>query len=312
MRIAVIDMGTNTFNLLVVNTYSDATYRPVFKTKVAVNLGQGGITKNVIAPLAFKRGIDAIGQLKAIAAKFEAVKLYAFATSGIRSARNGGKFVKIVKQLFNVDVQIINGDREAELIYYGVRDAVYIGPTRSLLLDIGGGSNEFIIATQDTISWKESFDLGMARLLEKFNPSDPILPIEIIKIEKYLNESLSSLFEAVEHYPVKELIGAAGSFETFVDIIAHRFFEPDHFKGKTEVEIELEHFYAIHQELIQSTHADRQTIKGLIELRVDMIVLASIFVNFIIQRLAIKRIRYSKYALKEGVMSLLVTRSSNI
>ncbi|MCE9538076.1 MAG: phosphatase, partial [Bacteroidetes bacterium] len=167
-RIAVIDLGTNTFNLLIVEVSSDKTYELVFQTKISVKLGEGGINKGFIAPLPFNRGIDALKVHKQTIEKYNVGKVYAIATSAIRGASNGAEFVAKANEECNIDVQVISGDKEAETIYYGVRDAVKMSDEVSLIIDIGGGSTEFIIANKHQIFWKQSFLLGVARLLEMF------------------------------------------------------------------------------------------------------------------------------------------------
>ena len=302
MIIAILDLGTNTFHCLIVEIKEDGTYKKLYKTKTSVKLGEGGINKNTIAPIPFKRGIVALRMFNAMLRKYSIDKLYAYGTAALRSAKNAKDFVKAVKDDLNIDVEIISGEKEAEYIYYGVRQALDMGKERSLIIDIGGGSVEFIIANKNQIFWKHSYNLGAARLLEQFNPSDPITPLEIKKIEQYLEKSLSLLFVAIKKFPTKILIGSSGSFDTFAEMIAHDFFTPKILQGKTEYEFLLDLYDATHQKLIKSTHSERLHTKGIIQMRVDMIVVASIFTNFIIKKLKIRRMLLSTYALKEGVL----------
>lgn len=303
MRVAVIDLGTNTFNLLVVEVTSSTSYEMLFRTKVAVNLGKGMSAKNMISEEAMLRGISALKGYKGIIQRFKAERTFAFATSAIRSSKNGHKFIKAAKDQTGIEIKIITGDKEATYIYHGVKKALNIGDSPSLILDIGGGSNEFIIGTQQEILWKGSYDIGVARLLDKFTPSDPIKPDEIAKIENYLEENLSSLFDAVKQNPVKELIGSSGSFDTFAAMICTKFSSVEELKNKTELDLKVEHYNQIHNDLIHSTKAERMENKAIVGMRVDMIVLASILVNFIITKLDLKRMRLSTFALKEGVLS---------
>src|ERR1051325_1265268 len=160
MRIAIIDLGTNTFNLLVADVMSRGEFKTIFSTKIAVKLGEGGIGRRTIVPAAFDRGINALRSHRAIIDKLKAQKIIAFATSAIRSAQNGAKFVAAAKKEAGVEIQVSPGEGEAELIAAGVRLALDIGEAPALILDIGGGSNECIIATRDTILWKQSFEMG--------------------------------------------------------------------------------------------------------------------------------------------------------
>ena len=303
MRIAIIDLGTNTFNLLIAEVTDKKTFRSIFSTKVAVKLGEGGTNLKNISAKAFQRGIDVLKIHRSIIDRFQAEQIFAFATSGIRSARNGKKFVEAAKKAANLDITVISGDKEAELICGGVRMALEIGPDHSLLLDIGGGSNEFIVASQTEIAWKKSFDLGVARLLEKFKPSDPITAEEVAKIEKYLRKELQPLAGALQAHPVKELIGSSGSFDTFAEVIAHRFHTIEILKGKTAYEFDMGEFSQVHDQLIASTKAEREKTPGIIALRVDMIVMGAVIVNFVLKEYGIAKMRMSTYALKQGVLA---------
>lgn len=306
MKIAIIDLGTNTFNLLIVEINSDHTYKHLFQTKISVKLGEGGINKAIIAPVPFQRGIDAIRSYKKIIEEYKVEKVVAFATSAIRSASNGSEFVEQVKDATDIDVHVISGDKEAELIYCGVRDAVEMNGETSLIIDIGGGSTEFIIANKNKIFWKQSFLLGAARLLELFDPSDPITDNEVSELTEYLQIELQSLFEAVKKYPVVELIGSSGSFDSLAEIIAHRFYSPHILDDRTEYTFNLDDCEAIYDSILKSTKEERLKMKGLVAMRVDMMVISSILVNFIVTSFEIKKMRLSTYSLKEGILYQLM------
>ncbi|MFN4233984.1 MAG: phosphatase [Bacteroidia bacterium] len=306
--IAIIDLGTNTFNLLVAKIEKEKPYQIILSTKIPVKLGEGGLSKNHITEAAFERGINAIEQHLKNAARFNPEKIFAFATSAVRSADNGKEFADAIKQRFNINVEIIDGNREAELIYKGVREAVPLNNHKSLIMDIGGGSTEFIIANKDEIFWKYSFNLGAARLLEKFNPSDPILLCEIENIRNYLKTELTPLFNALEKYPSEELIGSSGSFDSLAEMIAYKFYNPDILNDTTHYTFKLEDFYHIHDILIKSTKAERMQMKGLVSMRVDMIVISSIFIQLILQECNLNKMRLSTYSLKEGVLAEICSK----
>lgn len=304
MRIAVIDLGTNTFNLLVVETKEDQTYQIIYNNKLPVKLGKSGIDKKEIRPDAITRGLNAIERHLQTIREYGAEKVFAFATSAVRSARNGEQFVKMIRQRFNLEVDVINGDREAELIYFGVKQAVSLDHEKILILDIGGGSNEFIIADQEHIYWKKSYPLGVARLLAKFKPSDPISIEEIEFISNYLEERLSDLFDEFRKHKITTLVGASGSFETIAAMIRA---EDPNFESETgtmpeSFDIDLTDFENLYQKLVNSTLKERKQMKGLESMRLEMIVVATLIVKFILQKLKLQRLIQSNFALKEGVV----------
>jgi exopolyphosphatase/guanosine-5'-triphosphate,3'-diphosphate pyrophosphatase len=302
MRIAVIDLGTNTFNILIVEVAEDKEYKTLFQTKIAVKLGEGGINNNIIQPVPFQRGINALKEYKNIIKEYKVEKVHAMATSAIRDAKNGKDFVAEVKAQTGFEVKVISGDEEAELIYHGVRHAVTMTGDRSLIIDIGGGSIEFIIANKDEIFWKQSFPVGAARIIEKFQPSDPITDGQIIAIRDFLKAEFTPLFNAVKAMHVTELIGSSGSFDSLAEMIAHRFYTIDILDNVTEYSFNFKDFGIIFESVIESTREERLKMKGLIEMRVDMIVVSMIIIQYVVWAFDIQKLRLSTYALKEGVL----------
>jgi exopolyphosphatase / guanosine-5'-triphosphate,3'-diphosphate pyrophosphatase len=309
MRIAVIDLGTNTFNLLIVEIGEDQGYNILYNNKLPVKLGKSGIDKKEIRPDAITRGLNALERHLQTIGEYKTDKTYAFATSAIRSARNGDQFVKLAKQRCGLDIEIINGEREAELIYYGVKQAVQLTDEKVLILDIGGGSNEFIIADRDHIFWKKSYPLGIARLLSKFKPSDPISIEEIEFISNYLEERMSDLFEEFKKHKINTLIGASGSFETIAAMIRadDPNFESETSTSPESIPIDLTDFENLYQKLINSTLKERKQMKGLESMRLEMIVVATLVVKFILQKLKLRQMIQSNFALKEGVVYELLS-----
>ncbi|WP_320054112.1 hypothetical protein [uncultured Acetobacteroides sp.] len=294
MRIGVIDMGTNTFNLLVAEGYG-SNFVIVCHRTIGVMLGKGGINSGTIAPEAYQRGLLAFDEHVTMARELGVEVVKAFATSAIRSAKNGGDFVDELVGKYGVDVEVISGDREAELIFKGVAASVTLDSNRVLIMDIGGGSNEFIICDRGGIRWKQSFPLGMSRLLERFRPSDPMLMAEVEAVECYLTEGLEPLWTACQLYHPQIMVGASGAFDTFRDVL---FFGKD--SDAPICNIGLEELEALHRRLLASTLEQRRRMEGMDELRVEMIVLASIATNLVLRKAAIGQLIQSDYSLKEG------------
>jgi exopolyphosphatase / guanosine-5'-triphosphate,3'-diphosphate pyrophosphatase len=302
MRIAILDLGTNTFHLLIVDAGSDGVFKKVFKSKLVVKLGAGAIHKNYISEIPFRRGKKALAHYRQVMVRHEVDRSFAFATSAIRSASNGPEFVKQISEEIGIDIQVISGDEEAELICLGVRQCLELGDKPSLILDIGGGSTEFIIANNSQIFWKQSFNIGAARLLEMFKPSDPVTEIEVKALEEFLDQMLAPLVPKMEELNVQSLAGSSGSFDTFAEMIGYLYHGRNVIKNADHYRFNLEEYFQLHEILLRSTSAERMEMKGLIKMRVDMIVLASICTNFVLRKFRIQEMQLSKYALKEGAL----------
>jgi len=302
MRIAVIDLGTNTFNLLIVEKDNNGGYKKITSNRIPVKLGEGSINNGFISELPFNRGIKALKEYSAIIKEQNISKVVALATSAIRTAKNGLEFVSKAKSEAGIEVEVIDGNREAELIYYGNREAVSMNGDLSLIMDIGGGSTEFIIANKDRIVWKHSFLLGAARLLEMIKPSDPISQEEIDRLNNYFEKELKPLEDACSLYKPIELIGSSGAFDSVVDMMAGEYHIENLTDKKTEYKIDLDKYFPLSKKIQGLTYTERIKMKGLIEMRVDMIVISCLFIDHILKRFNLKQLRVSTYSLKEGVI----------
>lgn len=300
MRIAVLDLGTNTFNLLIAERAADAPFRTIYNHKLPVKIGQGGINKRYITPEAMGRAMQAIESHMAEVHRFGVREVLAYGTSALRNASNGSEIVRLIEQRFGFRVLVIDGQAEAGLIFEGVVAALPL-EAPSLVLDIGGGSNEFILGDTTGILWQRSFELGMARLIDRFPPSDPISTDEVTQMREYIAEALLPLYEQVTIYKPRVLIGASGSFESFTLMINY-LKNPDYLPDAISAHerIGLADFEALYHQLITSTTAERLAMSGLEPMRVEMIVAAAIFVKFVLERTGIRELFFSDYSLKEG------------
>ncbi|MBS1526585.1 MAG: exopolyphosphatase [Bacteroidetes bacterium] len=299
---AVMDLGTNTFHLLIAEgTMNDL--HEIVREQVAVKLGEGGISKGVILPEAFERGLNAMKEFKSKIDHHRAQKIRAIATSAVRNASNGQDFIQQVKAGTGIEIEIISGDKEAELIYQGIKATGLLTDENALVIDIGGGSIEFIICNKDHLFWKQSFEIGAARLMERFHRTDPIPPDAVEAINVYLENTLTSLFDAIKKMPVQQLIGSSGSFETFAELIESERSDNFDLTKIKHYPFHLDELLQVTGKLIASSHSEREANKLIIPVRVDMIVVSSVVTRYIIHRLGIRNVALSIYSLKEGVLA---------
>ncbi|GAF04912.1 Ppx/GppA phosphatase family protein [Saccharicrinis fermentans] len=306
MQIAIIDLGTNTFNLLIARVDKNNSYTILSETKYPAKIGKGGIQKRTITPEAFERGLKALQTHLDTIAQYEVDAIHCFATSAIRSAENGGDFVSKVKEKFNLDIQVIQGSQEAGLIYDGVKQVLPIGQEKVLIMDIGGGSTEFIIANTDGVVWKHSFELGAARMLELVKPSDPMQTEEIKHAEEIIAHKIAPLLQELQHHQISKLIGSSGSFDTMAAMIAAVEHPLLDMSKLTSYQISKPHFENLHRQYLQSSIQQRLKMKRMDPDRVEMIVLASIFIKFMLDHLSLDELFQCSYALKEGAIYQII------
>lgn len=308
MRAAIIDLGTNTFHLLIADIVECSAPVLVYQETVPVKLGEGGISAGYISRAAVERGTQALKNFKARITQYQPDEIRSAATSAIRTSSNGKDFIERISREIGLDLNIIQGDEEARLIYQGVRAAVNLSPC-SLIMDIGGGSVEFILCDDKRIFWKKSFLLGAARLMDSFHHSDPINEIEINEIRNHLSVTLAELEPQLDKYLPAQLVGSAGVFETFAAIQ-----EPDFRLSFEQPEFifDVRKLKAVLAVILKSSHEERIQMEAIIPLRKDMIVVSSILTDYVLKLSGLGCVKLSAYSLKEGILFGMIPGSEGL
>ncbi|MDL2262694.1 hypothetical protein LJC11_04225 [Bacteroidales bacterium OttesenSCG-928-I21] len=302
MRIASIDIGTNTCKLSVADYDIVDGLNFIYKDKKIIALinpeFQGGeISQNTIENL-----VDVLKNYKQIVESFNVDKLITTATSAVRSSNNKCKIIERIKEATDIHVEIIDGKTEAEYVYVGVTNAVDIGNKPVLVVDIGGGSVEFIICDEETIFSSFSFDIGATRLLYDNDFSDPFTNKDLVKLNSILNETLHDLLMLCKSFKIKTLIGSSGSFEVFLNLINEGKSVDKKYKNRNNSVINIEKFETIYQKLISYTYQQRCEMLGMDLTRVKIIPFAAFITQFLTKNIGLKKIIQSKYSIKEGLI----------
>ena len=295
---AFIDLGTNTFHLLIAEIANEeATI--LFRTKVIVGLGAGGINNNRITSEAQHRGLTTLKKFSAYIASYNVSKVSAFGTSALRNAENSSEFISLIQKETKIQIDVIDGNREAELIHLGIAGHEFVAEFPYLIMDIGGGSTEFIVANENTILWKKSFEVGVQRLIADYFDGDPPSKASITQLNQYLALFLNDLQE-VKAFNVKDLIGASGTFTTLLNMYIAA---SDHNKSNMEV-IPRSFFKDIFKDLLRLPRAERIKMPGMSAPRADLIIMGGCLVNFVLDELNIDKFYVSDNGLKEGALIL--------
>ena len=313
MKQAIIELGTNTFHLLIADRQNQHV-TTLFRESRPARIGQAGINQGFITEEGMARALSVLTYFRQQLDAFGVApdQVIATGTSAIRVARNQADFIERVRDQTGIPVRVLSGDEEADYIFRGVRAAGALDTQTALVMDIGGGSVEFILGTEARVFWKQSFEIGGQRLMERFMPgapqqSDPIPASNIRRLHDYFQEQLLPLANAVHQYQPTVLVGSSGSFDTLVDLwfMHEQGHLPD--PEQTTFTLPKAEFYRSYAELISRNHAERMALPGMIELRVDMIVVAVCLIDYVLRAYGIDQIRTATYSLKEGILSSLVT-----
>ncbi len=302
---AIIDLGTNTFNLLVydvapaADSSGSAGLRIIHTEERPVFLGRGGIEHGLIAADAIERGMVTLRAFTGIALQHGAERVSGFGTSALRNARNAHDLTDRAESELGITIRVIPGETEAELILAGVRQAVTFTSKPALVMDIGGGSIEFILATNKALMWKQSFELGASRLRDRIPVSDPITIAEEARIAAHLDDRLEALYAIIDRHEPHQLIGSAGSLDSLASMIAAErgstITSDQHSLAFTALEFDL-----LKDRLLRMDRAERLRQPGLPEYRVDTLPYALVAVDRVLAAGGIRDMIWSRYALKEG------------
>ncbi|MEM9920536.1 MAG: phosphatase [Bacteroidota bacterium] len=299
-KYAVIDLGTNTFHLLVVETQDDGRFREVLRLQRYVKLAEEGIEH--IGPKPFQRGLTALQSFREQLDQMEIEDIKAFGTAGLRTAKNSQAFIQAAKAQTGIEIEVISGQREAGLIHKGVVQAIPPLKGMGLIMDIGGGSVEFIIADRERVHWAESFPIGVAVLYNVFHKSDPISEDETEKLRQFLRQTLQPLILALKAHRIERLIGASGTFDVIADQLS------DFRKGDLCAQVSSDNFYPFYHRLHRSSLQERLDAPDIPNKRADMIVVAVVLIDFILQLSQASQIVVSAYAMKEGMLREMINK----
>lgn len=293
MKVAIIDLGSNTFHLLIVNKEGNGSFDEVFRQRIYVSLGEGGIDQ--LKPSAIQRGIEACVEFKKKMEENDVVSAVITGTAALRTASNKNVFMQQAEAIFGQSILIIDGLLEAQLIYKGVK---LLSPMqeRTLILDIGGGSTEFIIVENGNLIWAESYKLGVNVLHDLFHNEEPISQNSVLAVKAHIGHVAKAFIDQVQLAPIHTFIGSSGSFEVFESMSGLQTY-----KDKVNV-IPISTARDIIARIVPYDRIEREQIAGLPKVRAKLIVVGMLLVEEILDIVNPERMIVTPYALKEGVL----------
>jgi exopolyphosphatase/guanosine-5'-triphosphate,3'-diphosphate pyrophosphatase len=296
MRRAVIDLGTNTFNLLIADV-TENTLKVIHTDKEAVLLGMGGINDGIIAPDAMERAMKTLEHYSEICHEYQVkpLEILGVGTSALRDARNADVFLARALKDYGIRIHIVSGEEEARLIYRGVKWTFPFAEP-AIIMDIGGGSSEFIWANDSEILGIASLNIGVSRIYQTLGKPRQYSEQDYQTIHAYMDEQENG---SLANMTATTLVGASGSFETFFEMIHKRTFS----KGDEIIELDL---LALKEQLnwvMESTYEQRMAHEWIIPIRKVMLPIAASQIIWILDKLRIEKVVISPYSLKEGALN---------
>ena len=301
MRIAALDMGTNSFHLLAVDARPDRTFVPLAREKEMLRLGDDVAREGRIGEAKAKRAVATAVRFRAVAEALACDELVACATSAIREADNGGELVDQIRAEAGVEVRVISGMEEARLIFEAIRASVVIDPAPAVAFDLGGGSLEVMVGDGRGLQWSASAKLGVARVSTELVRHDPPSESDVRRLRDRFTSGLTPIAAAVAGFAPRMAVGSSGTLCTLARMVAARR------NGAVPVSINQ---FRLHREELLEVHCDllalpssaRSKLPGLDAGRADIIPAGSTFLITAMELFGLEELTVSEWALREGIV----------
>ncbi len=301
LRLAAIDIGTNSLHMVVVEVTRSVGFKILSSEKDLTRLGSAALVRHVLTRSAMQHTLTVLGRYLRVARNLECDRIRAYATSAVRESINGGDFVQAAKSQLGLNIRVISSQEEARLIYLAVRQAVDMVDSSALVVDIGGGSAEFIIGDSQKAAMLESRKLGASRLTQRFIAHDPPGRGEIRALEKHIHHELKDIIKRTRKLSPAKFIGTSGTMENLAAMCLARHGQ-DVIRHRVLTEIRREDFETLYRRLLNMDQKDRLDLSGLDPGRADQIVAGAVLVKYLFDELDIPVIEVSDRAMREGMI----------
>jgi exopolyphosphatase/guanosine-5'-triphosphate,3'-diphosphate pyrophosphatase len=300
MRIAAIDIGTNSLHMIVVQVRPDLSFEVIDREKDMVRLGAGGLDGRNLTPTAMAAALQTLSKFKRLAESHKVDEIVATATSATREAENGGDFIAEVDRQTGIRIRVISGTEEARLIHLAAGYGVDIGGTTAVVVDIGGGSVEVTLGTASQLTLGRSFKVGVIRLTERFVRSDPLSSRDERRLVKYVNREIGAHLDQIAARGYDRVIGTSGT------ILSLGAMASAGESGRTDelrnLRVSAKALHRLRKRIVASDLQERLRIPVMDPRRADLSVAGSVLFDTILRRLGADAFTLCDLALREGLV----------
>jgi exopolyphosphatase / guanosine-5'-triphosphate,3'-diphosphate pyrophosphatase len=301
--LAAIDLGTNSFHLVIVNVNSKGQFKVLTRDKEVVRLGSSSNDMKIITEEAVERGISTLKRFKMVCDSFNA-EIRAIGTSAIREALNKDIFINAVLEHTGIQIEVVTGLEEARLIYLGVLQALKVFDKRILLIDIGGGSTEFLVGEKGNVLFANSVKVGAIRLTQRYFKDKKIKQQAIDEASLFVKSLVNPVVRSLQEYNYEMVVGTSGTITNIgmINYAESNPYEDDQFILNNYV-YDSESLKKVVKKIYKAeTISERSDIPGLDANRADIITAGAVILEQLFNELKIKKITVSSYALREGII----------
>ena len=307
MRIAAIDIGTNSIHMIVVQVRPDLSFEVVDREKDMVRLGAGGLDGRSLTPTAITAAMQTLAKFKRLAESHKVDEIIAAATSATREAENGGDFIAQVDREIGIKIKVISGTEEARLIHLAAAYGVDVGSSPAVVVDIGGGSVEVTLGNATHLTLGRSFKAGVIRLTERFVRTDPLTRHDQRRLVKFVSKELGPYLEQVANRGFERLIGTSGTILSLGTMaVAEEGEVPEDVRNRR---VPAKALRRLQKRLVEADIAERLRIPGMDPRRADLSVAGAVLFDTIVRRLGADEFTLCDLALREGLVLDYIRRN---
>jgi len=306
MKLAAIDIGTNSIHMIVVKVLQKRNFEVIDRVKEMAKLGVGVFATNRLSDRAYKTGLDTIERYVRLAEELGVDEIITAATSATREAQNGEAFMREVVRRTGIRPRVISGKEEARLIFLAVRNAIALGENENaLVLDIGGGSTEAVVGNREDVLFGTSMKLGVLRLLDMFEGDDnaggAISEEARGVLESHIGFLAKKAIAQAQQAGFTRVIGTSGSIRTLGEAayLAHREQPLQTLNAQV---VKLSELQDITDKLVSIKASKREKVDGISSKRSDAIHLGGVLLTQLLQMAEVKEITLCEASLREGLI----------
>ena len=306
MRIAAIDVGSNSVHMIVCRVGPDLSFEVIDREKDMIRLGAAGLEGRRLPDSSIQTALQTLSKFKRLAESHGVEEIMAAATSAVREAENGGDLIRAAQRDLGVRVRVISGTEEARLIHIAAAYATGLGRSPAVVIDIGGGSTEITFGTAARAEFGRSFKLGVLRLTERFARTDPLARDDERRLVRHIRRQVGAYARQLRRRGFDRVVGTSGTMLSIGSLAAGTRIGDDVRNARVSTKA----IRRLRKRLTLMTLDERLKVPGLDPRRADLSAVGAILIDTLLTALGADELTLCDFALREGLIIDYVKRNA--
>jgi len=306
MRIAAIDVGSNSVHMIVCRVGPDLSFEVIDREKDMIRLGASGFAGRRLPDTNIQTALQTLSKFKRLAESHGVEEIVAAATSAVREAENGGDFIRAAERDVGLPVRVISGTEEARLIHIAAAYAVGLGRHPAVVVDIGGGSTEITLGTAARAEFGRSFKLGVLRLAERYGRTDPLASEDERRLARHIRRQVGGYARQLRQRGFERVIGSSGTILSLGTLADDTRVIDDVRNARVTTRA----IHRLRKRLVPMSLDERLGVAGLDPRRADVSAVGAVLLDTLLTALGASELTLCDFALREGLVIDYVKRNA--